>query len=342
MLQAHTVITLTAASYRLQAQLAGSAYGLVWRAVSGDGRAVALKFVNHAQMLQAAPALQERWIESATREIDFLRSLAPWDERHIVRLLDSGTWDGLPVMALELMGHDLARHAAADSAAFDRIAILDWLAQINQALAKVHQYGWLYLDLKPANVLLSHDAEHVKLADFGTNRLRSALPPVHYSGTASWQAPEQFFPRADGSYATTQATDYFALGALFYYLVTGGMQLSFCHGCGLAYREGQHGGPGKLRQHALAVPTLQHEEAQRFVRSFDAAASRLHDATWSPAGDSPAALEALDLLRALLDADPARRPRHALDISRRLAKVRKALKPPESKPAHMREAGACP
>ena len=92
MLQSDAIITLGAGDYRLRAPLAGSAYGLVWRAAApGNGPDVALKLVNEAQMLRAPTPLRARWIDSMQREIAFLQSLAPWDERHIVRLLDSGT-----------------------------------------------------------------------------------------------------------------------------------------------------------------------------------------------------------------------------------------------------------
>ncbi|HEY0064438.1 MAG TPA: protein kinase [Telluria sp.] len=301
------IITLGAGAYRLAAPLAASAYGVVWQARSPAGSAVALKLVNQEQMARADPALQARWSGSAQTEIDFLRGLSPWDERHIVRLLDSGLHDGLPVMALELMGPDLARDA---SAAGGLARILDWVGQINQALATVHRYGWLYLDLKPANVLLGHAGRNVKLADFGTSRLRAALAARTYCGTASWQAPEQFFPTARNTWETDTRTDYFALGAMFYYLVTAGRQLRFCSSCGEAWRAHLAAAPARLlAQHGGRVPvTLHEEEAQLFAQRIG----------------SPAAQPALALLRALLAATPHARPRHAIDISRMIDAIRAA------------------
>ncbi|QYF93356.1 protein kinase [Massilia sp. PAMC28688] len=319
-MQARDVITLKAGSYRLDEVLARSAYGVVWRAHTGNGEEVAVKFINCALMEQAPAPLRERWVDSAAREIAFLRSLQPWDERHIVRLLDSGNHAGLPVMALELMATDLARQPAANASAADLGRILLWMGSVNQALAKVHQYGWLYLDLKPANVLLTTD-QQARLADFGTSRLRSAGAPLSYSGTASWQAPEQFFPAPDGSYATVAGTDYFALGALFYYLVTGGGQLRFCQDCGQAHRELQQGASAAiLARNAGRLPaTLQGDEAARFAAAVD----RMGGAGGStaPAVSRPA----LRLLQALLNASPSARPRHALDISRMLADIRAAM-----------------
>ena len=327
--QAGDIITLAGGHYPLHHQLAGSAYGVVWRAGSPSGHEVALKLINREQMARAQPELQARWVASAEKEIAFLASLAPWDERHIVRLLDYGMHEGLPVMALELMQDDLAHHLASRCRSGGALCFgqaLAWLGQVNQALAKVHQYGWLYLDLKPANVLIHPRATGVRLADFGTSRLRSELPATFYAGTASWQAPEQFVPTAAGSWDTGTASDYFALGAMFYYLVTGGVQLRFCADCGNAYRE--HGAAGAatlLARHGGGMPpTLHPDEAVLFAQRVDSMDSGCADATWCPAGGSAAASAALSLLESLLAPARADRPRNAIDISRMLDAIRRA------------------
>jgi eukaryotic-like serine/threonine-protein kinase len=306
MLQEGDIITLTKGEYRLRASLAGSAYGVVWQASApGGGADVALKLINRDQMARADGALQERWIVSADAETQFLRALGPWDGRHIVRLLDEGVHAGLPVMALELMGPDLTRHGRGP---LPLALTLDWLGQINQALATVHQHGRLYLDLKPANVLTERAGSGVKLADFGTSRLRAAAASGIYTGTASWQAPEQFFPTVRNTYDTDIRSDYFALGAMFYYLATGGQQLRFCSTCGEAWRAHLNAAPARvLAEHGNRIPdTLHDEEADLFADQV---------------GGSAAA-PALALLRSLLEQERADRPRHALDISRMIAAIR--------------------
>ncbi|MET3135021.1 serine/threonine protein kinase [Oxalobacteraceae bacterium GrIS 1.11] len=323
MLTAGDSITLERGQYRLREQIGGSAYGVIWRADAlQTSRAVALKLVNEVQMALAAPPQRARWAASATNEIAFLQALAPWDGRHIVRLLDSGLHQGLPVLALELMDGDLARHIAALKSAGRALPlsrVLDWMEQLNQALAKVHQYGWRYLDLKPANVLLDAGLNSVKLADFGTNRPAADLHPHSYAGTANWQAPEQFFSAAGGAYLTDARSDYFALGALFYFLVTGGAALRFCSACGLAYRE--HPGAERLRQRGGALaPTLLATEEALFARHIGATGGAA----------------ALLLLRALLAPAPAGRPAHALHISRMLAAIRPAAPNPPPDPPTLR------
>lgn len=302
MVEAGDIITLTAGAWRLQAPLGGSNYGQVWRAASVvDGTPAAVKLVNRAQMDLALPPQRDVWRACFEAEIAFLRGLQPWDQRQIVRLLDSGEHDGQPALALELLDGDLAAHVATlrsrgDSPGVDRA--LAWTAQVNTALAKVHQYGWRYLDLKPANLLVDVRSGTLKLADFGTNRPLQDSAAHAYAGTAAWQAPEQFFPDDAGRYRTDARTDYFALGALLYWLVTG-IPLRFCAACADAYRTHGTVGTAALRAPAILAP----DEVALF------------------AGHAAADDALTALLRALLAARPEARPRHALEISRLIARA---------------------
>jgi len=336
-----TIITLELGHYRLRERIGGSAYGVIWRAEGPRGtRDVALKLINQTQMARALPAQRERWIASAENEITFLQRLEPWDERHIVRLLDSGWQDGLPVLALELLDCDLGRHMKTLQGRGEALAperLLAWMAQLNQALAKVHQYGWRYLDLKPANVLVDARLGTVKLADFGTNRRLDAQQEHSYAGTANWQAPEQFFPAGGGGYATGRQSDYFALGALFYFMATG-TQLRYCGACGKAYREHHTAGAGLLlRQHGGLPAILQPDEEAMFTQAFASAAGGAAD---SLAGNATSDA-ALRLLRHLLAAEPQARPRHAIDISRQLALIG-AASGPAAAPSRRQADGPAP
>ena len=240
----------------------------------------------------ARPGLHRRSVKSI-----FLRALAPWDARHIVRLLATGDVDGLPAMALELLDGDLGRHDVSQLTIHQALA---WIGQLNQALAKVHSHGWRYLDLKPANILLDKRANVIKLADFGTNRALQDDAAHTYAGTASWQAPEQFFPDPQHRFHSDARSDYFSLGALLFYLVSGGCQLRYGTACGTAWRTHGRAGAVTLRAaHGGAVPVVLHDdEAALFAARGGTAV--------------------LPLLKSLLDIDPDRRPRHALDISRAL------------------------
>ncbi len=275
MYTAETIIALQAGAYRLREPIATSSYGQVWRA---EGPAalgtVALKLVNRAQMARAGDSQRARWADCARVEGKLLAALQPWDQRHIVRLLDHGTHEQLPVLALELLDGDLR---AVRSPSIPRI--LEWIGQANQALCRLHQHGWRHLDLKPGNLLLDRDG-NLKLCDFGTVRELADTAAHQFTGTPGWQAPEQAIPNAQGLYDTDARTDYFALGLLFFHLVTGANATS-----------------------------LTSAEARQFCERFDESARP----------------PALALLRSLLAPQRAQRPRHALDISRALARIQAAL-----------------
>ena len=85
------IVALAKGHYQLCEQLACSAYGVLWRARREGLGEVALKLVNREQMARAEAGVQARWADCARHEIAFLAALAPWDARHIVRLLDHGS-----------------------------------------------------------------------------------------------------------------------------------------------------------------------------------------------------------------------------------------------------------
>ena len=78
-----------------------------------------------------------------------------------------------------------------------------------------HGKGVLHCDLKPANVLLDQDSRP-RLCDFGQARLSDEQTPS--LGTLFYMAPEQ----AHLKQAVPDARwDVYALGALFYCMLTG-------------------------------------------------------------------------------------------------------------------------
>ena len=301
------LIALEAGAWRLRAPLSTSSHGVLWRATNAaTGQAAALKLVNVDQMRLAPSALQRHWRDCAAAELAFLRALQPWDGRHIVRLLDAGQVDGYPALALELLDGDLGALLAARATPPSFAQALAWIAQVNAALSKVHQYGWRHLDLKPSNLLLDSTSGTLKLADFGTCRQLADGAPHPYAGTAGWQAPEQCLLTESDRYRTDARSDYFALGLLLYRLATG-VRLRYADACIRACRpDGNAAG--------LPVPAspLAPDEAALFLRHAGAIGF-----------DAPAAI--LGLLRALLAPRPEQRPRHALDISRLIARARAAV-----------------
>lgn len=91
------------------------------------------------------------------------------------------------------------------------------LCAVAQQLDNLHQHGYLYLDLKPANVLLYPETpELVMLFDFDSAVEKSRLSDAVISCTAKWAAPEvlQQNRRKIGV-----ASDVYTLGGLLLYLL---------------------------------------------------------------------------------------------------------------------------
>ena len=204
--------------YLLEEPLGQGGGGSVWRARREDGRfegAVAIKLL-HLSLLGRAGA------ERFRREGHILARLK---HPHIASLLDAGvTPGGQPYLVLELVqGERIDRHCDALRLSIDaRLALFD---DVLAAVAHAHTHGVIHRDLKPGNILVTHEGQ-VKLLDFGVAKL---LDDEAGSGesteltreggralTPEYAAPEQL--RGEG---VTTATDVYALGVLLYQLLCG-------------------------------------------------------------------------------------------------------------------------
>src|SRR5438874_11300831 len=95
------------------------------------------------------------------------------------------------------------------------------IAKVARTVHYAHEHGILHRDIKPGNILLDGRGEP-HLTDFGLARLVETESTVTRTteilGTPSYMAPEQ---AAGDIKAIGPATDVYALGAVFYQLLTG-------------------------------------------------------------------------------------------------------------------------
>lgn len=99
---------------------------------------------------------------------------------------------------------------------------LDYAITIVSVVANMHSLGLLHKDLKPANILMTTKGD-VRLTGFGiaTRKGTHAVPLLEQGlleGTLAYMSPEQTGQLNRG---ITEATDLYALGSLFYQLLTG-------------------------------------------------------------------------------------------------------------------------
>ncbi len=89
--------------------------------------------------------------------------------------------------------------------------------QISEGLSLAHANGMIHQDLKPDNILMSHQG-FPKLADFGLAKRLAGLQgaPAGLMGTPHFMAPELFRGEAAGP-----ASDVYALGVTYFLMLTG-------------------------------------------------------------------------------------------------------------------------
>ena len=150
---------------------------------------------------------------SFRREQEALKRLT---HPNIVRLFGSGNVEGRPYLLLEyLAGPSL--FDVLETLPKRRLHVPDAIRatmHIGAAVHYLHRQGFLYRDLKPANVLLREGIPI--LVDFDVVRRIGRSRPADRLGTAPYMAPEQVLREP-----LSPATDVYGLGALLYELLTG-------------------------------------------------------------------------------------------------------------------------
>jgi WD40 repeat protein/tRNA A-37 threonylcarbamoyl transferase component Bud32 len=144
--------------------------------------------------------------------------IARFRHPNVVQIYGLGEHEGLAYFEMEYIeGGSLARWIDGTPWAPEPAARL--VAVLARAIGDAHRLGIVHRDLKPANVLLTDDGAP-KVVDFGLAKSLEAYSNLTSSGafigTPSYAAPEQ----AEGQ-SVGPAADIYALGAIFYHLLTG-------------------------------------------------------------------------------------------------------------------------
>ncbi|HZY86420.1 MAG TPA: tetratricopeptide repeat protein, partial [Gemmataceae bacterium] len=198
--------------YEVQGVLGHGGMGVVYKAWHPRlNRVVALK------MLLAGPYARPEELERFLREAEAVAGLC---HANIVQLHDLGELDGRPYFTMEYVeGGSLTQKQSGMPQPAAQAAAL--LATLAEAIHVAHQKGIVHRDLTPTNILLTADGTP-KITDFGLARLADSGAGLTITGvpvgTPSYMAPEQ----CQGQWHSIgPATDVYALGAIFYELLTG-------------------------------------------------------------------------------------------------------------------------
>ena len=210
----------TIGKYTVEGVIGVGGMGAVYRARNPDtGQQIALKVMKRDLAGTEARARFER----EAKAVGALKT------GHVVQIFDFGREpDGTLFLVMELLdGHPLRDEIQLPPSPMHLARVQMVMDGALKGLAVAHRAGIVHRDLKPENIFVARvdDGETPKLLDFGIayvdtkdGRGVQLTQTGAMMGTASYMAPEQLSARAGTIGAWT---DVYAMGAIFYELLTG-------------------------------------------------------------------------------------------------------------------------
>ncbi len=196
--------------YRIQARIATGGMSTVYRGLDIRlHRPVALK------VMDARYAGDQQFLTRFHREA---RAIASLKHPGLVAIYDQGNDPRHPFLVMELIEGGTLRELLRERGPMPPHAVVAVLRPVLGGLGVAHQAGLVHRDVKPENVLISHDGE-VKLVDFGLVRAIAEAGVTSTSvilGTAAYLSPEQVLGQATGP-----RSDVYAAGIMAFELLTG-------------------------------------------------------------------------------------------------------------------------
>lgn len=204
----------TLGRYEISSKLGEGGMGTVFKATDSLlERTVALKIAKISSIDLAGT--DKNRLDRCLKEA---RLAAQFIHPNIVITYDAGIEEDLFFIALEYMnGLGLQTHARKWNL-LPQSQVLEIIYNTCYALDYIHDKGYIHLDIKPSNIMLTQRSE-VKLMDFGISRFLKEEPQdgTKISGTPYYMSPEQ----ANSDIALDHQTDIFSLGVVLYELLTG-------------------------------------------------------------------------------------------------------------------------
>lgn len=225
--------TVLKGKYRIKSHLSSGGFGKTYLAEYGSRNTkVAIKefFMNTANQREAdgVTVSVDRTKENADafdsqlvkfkKEYERLKQI---NNVHVVKVHECFEENGTAYYVMDFVeGDDLMGRLKQRRTPYAEKTVLGYLKQILDGLAAIHSAGLLHLDIKPSNIMVDAHG-YVKLIDLGASKdyMRGVGATVltGLARTDRYAPPEQI----DGSYDKLGPwTDFYALGATIYYLLT--------------------------------------------------------------------------------------------------------------------------
>jgi tetratricopeptide (TPR) repeat protein/predicted Ser/Thr protein kinase len=197
--------------YKVERLLGQGGMGAVYLAYDQDlGRSVALKLVKPELMVHP---------EAMARFRQELLLASKISHRNILRIHDLGDAGGMKFISMAFVDGEDLHHLLIREGKLPLERMLNITRQLCAALDAAHAEGVVHRDLKPQNIMLGAN-DHVFVSDFGLAKSLGAVNSLTQSGemlgTPRYMAPEQVEAKS-----VDARTDIYALGLIFYEMVTG-------------------------------------------------------------------------------------------------------------------------
>jgi tetratricopeptide (TPR) repeat protein/predicted Ser/Thr protein kinase len=198
------------------------------------------------------------------------KAVAKLSSPHVIQVYGAGVHEGHHYFAMEYVeGEDLSRKLRAGHKPSYAEA-LDYVIQAARGLAAAGELGIVHRDIKPANMMVTKK-NVLKLMDFGLVKLASEDHGLTMSGTIMGTVT-YFSPEQGRGEHCDQRTDIYALGVVFYELLTGKLPFTGGDATSIIYQH-IHQAPKKPKEidpnipesfQAVVLKCMQKEAGDRY------------------------------------------------------------------------------
>jgi serine/threonine protein kinase len=181
----------------------------IWLATNPDNQSVAIRRLHSVSTFDLTT--KRRFIHGAK----VLSQIH--DHEFIVNYIEHGKIDGMLFMAMEYIEGSNLKLLAAENDPIIGENIANILIDMAVALEHVHDSGFVHMDFKPENVLLTRNA-NLRLIDFdlAIPKPELSVKPKSNPGTPAYMSPEQLLRQP-----INNRVDIWAYGVTAYELLTG-------------------------------------------------------------------------------------------------------------------------